>query len=165
MLLSAVLLIEGYSLIARKETWVLQHITNIYESILIGHSANLKEKYDAMKSVLQYMKYNDHQWATCVDLKMVNVLLGELSSYTKYPCFFCYWDSRDKANHWTRKDWPVRHQLNVVEKNIVAEPLVPRNKIVFPPLHIKLELTKQFAKLVVVFNIFVKGSQLWVRKS
>ena len=40
---------------------VLQHITNIYGSIPIGHSTALKEKYDAKKSVLQHIKYNDHQ--------------------------------------------------------------------------------------------------------
>ena len=51
---------------------VLQHITNIYGSIPIGNSTALKEKYDAKKSVLQHIKYNDHQRGICVDLKMVN---------------------------------------------------------------------------------------------
>ena len=59
----------------------------------------LNEKYDAIKSVLQHIKYNDHQWAICVDLKMVNYLLGQQSRYTKYPCFPCYWDCRDEAYH------------------------------------------------------------------
>ena len=36
--------------------------------------------------------------------------------------------------------------MNVGEKNIVNEPLVDRNRIVFPPLHIKLGLMKQFVK-------------------
>ena len=35
------------------------------------------------------------------DLKMVNFLLQQQTGYKKYPCFLCYWDSRDKANHWT----------------------------------------------------------------
>ena len=88
MLLSTLLLTGGYLLIVQKEARVLQHITNVYESIPICHSTNLKEKYGAMKSVLQYMKYSDHQWVICVDLKMVRVLLGQQSSYTKYSCFF-----------------------------------------------------------------------------
>ena len=58
----------------------------------------------------------------------------------KYPCFLCYWDSRDKANHWTKKDLLVRDLLNVGEKNVIAEQLVPCEKIVFPPLLIKLGL-------------------------
>ena len=82
----------------------------------------------------------------CVDLKMVNFFLGQQSGYTKYLCFLCYWDSRDKANHWTKKDWPVGDRLNVGEKNVIPEQLVPSDKTVFPPLHIKLGLTKQFVK-------------------
>ena len=124
---------------------VLLHITNVYGSVLIGHSTTLKEKYDAIKSVLQHIKYDDHQWVICVDLKMANFLLGKQSGYTKYSYFLCYWDSRDNVNHWTKKDWPIRHGLNVEEKNITDQ-LVPHDKIVFPPLHIKLGLMKQFVK-------------------
>ena len=32
------------------------------------------------------------------------------------------------------------------EENVIAEPLVDRSKIIFPPLHIKLGLVKQFVK-------------------
>ena len=32
------------------------------------------------------------------------------------------------------------------ENNIQAQPLVERSKIVFPPLHVKLEVMKQFVK-------------------
>ena len=78
--------------------YFLLHITNVYGSILIGHYTTLKGKYDAIKSVLQHTKYNDHQWVICVDLKMVNVLLGQQSGYMKYSCCLCYLDSRDEAN-------------------------------------------------------------------
>ena len=125
---------------------VLLHNTNTYASIPIGHSTTLKEKYDAIKTVLQYVNYDDHQWVICVDLKMVNFLLGQQGGYTKYPCFLCYWDSRDRANHWIKKDWPVREQLKIGEKNVIAAQLVPRDKIIFPPLHVKLGLMKQFVK-------------------
>ena len=77
---------------------------------------------------------------------MVNFLLGQQSDYKKYSCFLFYWDSRNKANHWTKKEWPVRDQLNVGEKNVIAEQLVPRDKIVFPLLQIKLGLMKHFVK-------------------
>ena len=90
---------------------VLLHNSNMYVPIPIGHSTTLKEKYDAIKTVLQHIKYEHHQWVICVDLKMVNFLLGQQSGYTKFPCFLCYWDSRDKANYWKIKNWPVREQL------------------------------------------------------
>ena len=87
---------------------VLLHVTNVYRSMAISSSKILKEKYDAIRSVLQHIKYDTHQWVIQVDLKMVKFLLGQQSGYTKNPCFHCYWDSRDKVNHWTEKDWPGR---------------------------------------------------------
>ena len=82
----------------------------------------------------------------CVDLKMVCFLLGQQSGFTKYPCFLCLWDSRARSQHWEKKEWPIRGQMDVGEKNIINEPLVDRNKIIFSPLHIKLGLMKQFVK-------------------
>ena len=125
---------------------VLLHITNVYRSIPIVHSTTLKEKNDAIKGVLQHIKYNGHQWVICVDLKMVNFLLGQQRGDTKYPCFLCYWDSRGKANHWTKKDWPARDPYNIGGKNVIAERLVPCDKIGLPPLQLKLGLMKQFVK-------------------
>jgi hypothetical protein len=77
---------------------------------------------------------------------MVNFLLGQQSGYTKYPCFICLWDSRADDQHWEKKDWPNREELVVGEKNVINEPLVNRDRIILPPLHIKLGLMKQFVK-------------------
>lgn len=125
---------------------VLLHIGNVYSAIPIGHSVHLKEQYEHINTVLNFLKYNEHKWVICVDLKMVNFLLGQQGGYTKYPCFLCLWDSRAKDKHWKQKVWPVREALTVGEKNVIHQPLVPREKIVFPPLHIKLGLIKQFVK-------------------
>ena len=75
---------------------------------------------------------------------MVNFLLGQQNGYTKYPCFLCMWDSRAKSEHWTRKEWPLRKEMIAGEKNIIHQPLVTTEKIILPPLHIKLSLMKQF---------------------
>lgn len=125
---------------------VLLHIGNLYSAIPIGHSVHLKEQYEHINTVLNLLKYNEHKWIICVDLKMVNFLLGQQGGYTKYPCFLCLWDSRAKDKHWEQKVWPVRETLTVGEKNVIHQPLVPREKIIFPPLHIKLGLIKQFVK-------------------
>lgn len=66
---------------------VLLHNTNFYGSIPIGHSIHLKEKYQDIGTVLNLLKYGDHNWIICVDLKMVNILLGQQGGYTKYPFF------------------------------------------------------------------------------
>lgn len=125
---------------------VLLHNGNQFGSIPIGHSVTLKEKYENIKLVLDKLKYEQHGWQICVDLKMVNFLLGQQSGYTKYPCFLCYWDSRAKQQHWTRNVWPPRDSLTPGDKNIIHEPLVTAEKIILPPLHIKLGLMKQYVK-------------------
>lgn len=125
---------------------VLLHNGNKYGSIPIGHSTKMKEAYDTIALVLTKIKYTEHQWVICVDLKMVNFLLGQESGFTKYPCFLCLWDSRAKTHHWIRKEWPTRENLEVGKHNVINDPLVEREKIIFPPLHIKLGLMKQFVK-------------------
>ena len=69
---------------------VLLHNGNQYGSIPIGHSVTLKENHGNIKVVLERLKYCVHQWLICVDLKMMNFLLGQQGSHTKYPCFLCY---------------------------------------------------------------------------
>ena len=80
----------------------------------------LKKKYEPVKQVLECIKYNQHKSKICVILKMVNFLLGQQSGYTKHLCFFCLWDSRDKANHWVKKDWELRITLRAGDKNIIT---------------------------------------------
>ena len=112
----------------------------MYASIPIGHLTVLKEKYNAIKQVIEHINYSRHKWVICVDLKMVNFLLGQQSGYTKRPCFLCMWDKRAKEEHYT-KEWPSP-ELKVGEKNVINETLVPRDNIIFPSLHIKLGLMK-----------------------
>ncbi|XP_076057274.1 uncharacterized protein LOC143034813 [Oratosquilla oratoria] len=112
---------------------VLLHIGNIFGAIPIGHSVHLKEKYEHIKTVLELLKYEEHKWIICVDLKMVNFLLGQQGGYTKFPCFICLWDSRAKDRHWIQKEWPVRESLNVGKKNIIYEPLVESEKLFSRP--------------------------------
>ena len=51
------------------------------------------------------------------------------------PCFLCMWDSRDRAQHYT-KDWPLQEELvPCKERNVIND-----------PLHIKLGLIKQLTK-------------------
>ncbi|KAK5650493.1 hypothetical protein RI129_001522 [Pyrocoelia pectoralis] len=126
---------------------VLLHNGNLYASVPLAHSTTLKETYEAVKYVLEKICYEQHHWYICVDLKMVNFLLGQQSGFTKYPCFLCMWDSRDRTHHYIQKDWPERKELVPCRaKNVINNPLVNRDKILFPPLHIKLGLIKQFTK-------------------
>lgn len=125
---------------------VLLHNGNKLGSLPIAHSTKAKEEYSTIASVINKIKYNEHRWLICVDLKMVNFLLGQQGGYTKYPCFICLWDSRARSEHWSKKDWPSREAMVPGNHNIVNQPLVPRDRIILPPLHIKLGLMKQFVK-------------------
>ncbi|GBP65212.1 hypothetical protein EVAR_49012_1 [Eumeta japonica] len=76
----------------------------------------------------------------------LNILLGQQSGYTKFPCFICLWDSRAKQGHWVRRNWPLRENMEPGKQNIVQNSLVARDKIILPPIHIKLGIMKQFVK-------------------
>ena len=101
-----------------------------------------------MALVLQKRKYCEHNWMICGDLQVIPVfiLLGQQRGFTKYPCFLCLWGSRARQEHWTRKNWPTRNEFTIGEKIILHKPLVNLQHVLLLPLHIKLEMMKQFVK-------------------
>lgn len=151
---------------------VLLHKTNEKPSIPIGYSTDMKETYDSMKTILQKVDYERHQWKISCDLKVVALLSGLQLGYVKYMCFICDWNTRYKGNQYEKDDWIDRNEHQIQDKNIIHDPLVPTNKILLPPLHIKLGIVKNFIKAVVkreqVFNclrtIFPKLSIAKIRE-
>lgn len=129
---------------------VLLHNGNQYPSIPLGYAVDLKETYDTMKTLLRNIKYNDYGWKLCCDLKVVGLLLGLQGGFTKFCCFLCLWDSRDTKNHYEKKKWPERKHYSPGQQNVQHEPLVSSEKIILPPLHIKLGMIKQFVKALPV---------------
>ncbi|KAL4721288.1 hypothetical protein ACJJTC_014295 [Scirpophaga incertulas] len=125
---------------------VLLHNGNQYPSIPVAHGAHFKETYDALKHLLNKIEYSKHHWAICADLKVVALLLGLQTGYTKYCCFLCEWDSRARAEHYVRKTWPLRTSYDPGQKYVKNYPLVDPKKVLLPPLHIKLGLIKNFVK-------------------
>ena len=81
-------------------------------------------------------------WKICVDFKVVNMLPGQQSGFTKYPCIMCEWDSRNMINHWIKRDWSLREFLTPSYRNILHPALVDR----CDTSTIKLGLMKQFVK-------------------
>ncbi|GBM72187.1 hypothetical protein AVEN_308-1 [Araneus ventricosus] len=77
---------------------------------------------------------------------MLTMLLGQQAGYTRYPCFLYLWNSRARDFHWAKTDWSLRGALTPSEKNVINTTLVPPEKVLSPPLHIKLGLMKQFIK-------------------
>jgi hypothetical protein len=96
--------------------------------------------------VLEKIKYHEHEWKICGDLKVIGLLLGQQRGYIKFPCFLCEWDSRVRDKYWDIVHWPEREQLQPGSKNVSNVSLVDREKILLPPLHTKLGMMKQFVK-------------------
>ena len=63
---------------------VLLHNGNVLPSIPVGHAVHMKETYGNMKQLLRCIKYQQHQWQLCGDLKVVALLLGLQCRFTKY---------------------------------------------------------------------------------
>ena len=62
---------------------VLLHNGNIYLSIPLAYSLQMKEDYENVKQLLIKINYAQFKWYVCSDFKMLGVLLGLQSGYTK----------------------------------------------------------------------------------
>ena len=54
---------------------VLLHNGNKFVFVLVGHSIQMKETYENMKTILDRIKYVEHEWI-CGDLNILSMLLG-----------------------------------------------------------------------------------------
>ncbi|GBN24687.1 hypothetical protein AVEN_214162-1 [Araneus ventricosus] len=96
--------------------------------------------------MLSSIEYSKHSWHICADLKVIAVLVGLQAGYTKFFCFLWQWDRRDRKK--------ALHQEGVVQATVPhtgceeqrEKPIVASEKIHLPPLHIKLDLMKNFVK-------------------
>ena len=53
-------------------------------SIPIAHAVGTKQTYETMKTLLMLIKYSEHDWNICGDLKVLALLLGMQTGYTKH---------------------------------------------------------------------------------
>lgn len=125
---------------------VLLHNGNQLPFLPLAHSVHLKEEYHNVKNLLNVLKYDEYKWEVIGDFKMVSFLMGLQGGFTKFPCYLCLFDSRDIKAHYIKQDWPQRTEFSIGRNNVKWEPLVDPEKVLMPPLHIKLGLMKQFVK-------------------
>ena len=79
---------------------VLLRNSNVIASIPHAHSTKLSEAYETLKLVLEKIKYHEHWWQICGDLKVIGLPLELQRGYTTCSCFLCEWDSRARDKHW-----------------------------------------------------------------
>jgi len=91
--------------------------------------------------------YENHQWNVCADLKeAVALLTGLREGYAKFCCFPCEWDNRARDRHCHVKQWPLRGEKILGQKNVAHRNLVNKTKMYLPPHHIQLGLIKIFVQ-------------------
>lgn len=57
---------------------VLLHKTNNKPSIPLAYGTNMKECYETLGNILEKIKYEEHKWKICCDLKVVNIMQGTI---------------------------------------------------------------------------------------
>ncbi|GBO42012.1 hypothetical protein AVEN_247274-1 [Araneus ventricosus] len=125
---------------------VLLANVNDLSSVPIAYSVDMKERYENISQILDKICYHDYNWKLCADLKVVALLTGLQTGYAKYCCFLCEWDIQARGKHYIVRKCPLRETFTPGQKNLVHDPLVPKENIYLTPLHIKLGLIKQFVK-------------------
>ena len=79
----------------------------------------------------------------CLDFSLFRKVIKHC--YIKYSCFFCLWNSSCRAvdQYLVRREWQAREGLEPGKLNMVS---ISVEKILLPPLHVKLGLMKQFVR-------------------
>lgn len=131
---------------------VLLYQDSTIKPVPILYSLSRKEDHASMKWILETVGYTNHMWRASCDLKVVTLLAGLQTGYTKYCCAFCKFDSRYKGNQYEKRDWESRTSHTSNEFNVIAEQLIPLENILMPPLHIKLGIVKNFVKRLLRVN-------------
>lgn len=133
---------------------VLLHNQNSLPSIPLAYSTHCPEQYLVMRQILDLIHYENYQWDVIADFKLVNILQGLMAAAAKTPCIHCKWEPRYQENEdddiYT-KTWEEREPFSedkIGKESVKYAPLVPRNKMIFPVLHIKIGLVTQLFKII-----------------
>jgi len=134
-----VLFIDGST---RSLKAVLLHISNQKPAVPIAYGKNVSENYENIESLLRLLGYSDFKWNVCCDFKMLQILCGlKYKGNMKYPCIFCLFDSYS-ISRYTISNWPSRTSFQIGEFGVINRPLIPRENVILPSLHIKSNISQ-----------------------
>lgn len=130
---------------------LLLHKSNRKPTVPLYYANNKKESRVSLSEVLTIINYDEHQWKLCADLKVVNLLCGAKGGNASYPCFKCDWNTRDKEHdQYTYTGYTNPNPEILSRKN--GGNRVNLERVLIPPLHIKLGIVQKFLTLVFVKN-------------
>jgi hypothetical protein len=118
---------------------------NTKPSISVAHSVAKKESYKSMSLLLKAINCKKQCWQICGDLKVTGPLLRLHKGYTSIAVFLLVGQASNKK-HYIVKDSPTREDFVPGKHNVRNAPLVNPEKVLLPPLRIKLGLLKNYVK-------------------
>lgn len=128
---------------------VLLHHGSQYASVPVGQSVHLKERYENLALVFNKIKYADHCWTICGDLKVIPCfLVNKVDIESSHVAFVSWRAVIRQVNIGSKKEWPKRQNLEPGTKNVFRNSLFYPKKLLLPLLHIKLDVMKQFVKAI-----------------
>ena len=77
---------EAFYRLLKKKPKRSIHSGNLYGSISKANYIHLKDSYENIEAFLEYANYRIHYsivWIVCGDLKVIRMLLGQQTGYTK----------------------------------------------------------------------------------
>ncbi|ESO08275.1 hypothetical protein HELRODRAFT_184081 [Helobdella robusta] len=83
-----------------------------------------------MSLLLQKIRDREYNWSICGDLKVAAILTGLQTGYSKYCYFLSEWDSRNRMQHYIKKNWPIRNTMQPGNKNVQHPLLFDLDKII-----------------------------------
>lgn len=131
----------------------LLHVGNKHPPVTLLYSNDIGETYEETAEVLRVINYNKYQWPICVDLKLAALMVGRSGGRPTYPCHLCKWNSlRPKLSDFYNKSeknvskimrtsyskYTGTKGTSKENFNIDNDALVSPDKILMPPLHIRL---------------------------
>lgn len=125
---------------------VLLNVTKTHPSVPLFYVVDVPENYENMKKILGLIKYDEHMWKVCCDLKIASVLSNLHKGLSKQDCFLCTWDRQRTDLHYTDYQWPSRMTYKLGQYSVDHVPLVEGSKIMLPSLCIKLGIVRDFVR-------------------
>ena len=122
---------------------MLSHNGN--EAVIVGHCTVLKEQQGDIRTVMDLLKYHEHDWIICIDLKWVVNFWVSKKALVNFLALFACGRAEIVKSTGLKKDDPNVTPFKLVS-NGIHNPIVSRDKMIFPSLHIKLVLIKQLVK-------------------
>ena len=102
-----------------------------------------------MKMLLLKINCHAHCWSICSDFKVIAILLGLQTEYTKYCSFLYCWDSHARDKNYTARVWSGRDSFEPGQRNVAEDLPVDTKIVILPPPHIRLGIVKNFVKAIV----------------